>query len=118
MLPMRKSGKWSVNEMKDRAQYLLKEVGLESKTHRKANQLSGGEQQRVAVARSLSNFPRIVLADEPTGNLDTKNSHLVFDLMKKIAHEKDGPAMLVVTHNPTIAEASDVVLRMEDGQFI
>jgi lipoprotein-releasing system ATP-binding protein len=117
MLPMRKSGDKSAAVMRDRAHQLLKEVGLDNKVDRRANHLSGGEQQRVAVARALANSPSVVLADEPTGNLDSTNSHKVFDLMTRIAREEN-LSMLVVTHNPAIAQASDIVLRMEDGLFV
>jgi lipoprotein-releasing system ATP-binding protein len=117
MLPMRKAGSMTLPAMRDRAHRLLTEVGLGEKTQRKANHLSGGEQQRVAVARALANSPRVVLADEPTGNLDSHNSHKVFDLMIRIIREEN-LSLVVVTHNPEIAKASDVVLRMEDGNFI
>lgn len=117
ILPMRKLGKLSEEAMHARAQMLLKEVGLGEKTHRLATQLSGGEQQRVAVARSLANNPAVVLADEPTGNLDAKNSNLVFDLLYRLAHEQ-GQAVLMVTHNTDIAQRCDVTFRMKDGEFV
>ncbi len=117
MLPMRKLGKLSNKEMRDRAHELLGEVGLGNKTHRLATQLSGGEQQRVAIARSLANAPAIILADEPTGNLDVTNSNLVFDLLCKIARER-GQTVLMVTHNPDLAKRTDILLRMQDGLFI
>jgi lipoprotein-releasing system ATP-binding protein len=117
MLPMRKLGKLSPKEMRDRAHELLGDVGLGNKTHRLATQLSGGEQQRVAIARSLANAPAIILADEPTGNLDVTNSNLVFDLLCKLARER-GQTVLMVTHNPDLAKRTDVLLRMQDGQFL
>ena len=117
MLPMRKLGEASDEAMRERAAMLLGEVGLQDKTHRLATQLSGGEQQRVAVARSLANNPAVVLADEPTGNLDAENSNLVFELLYKLAHEK-GQAILMVTHNPEIAKRCDTTLRMRDGEFM
>jgi len=116
MLPMQKLGKLSPSEMVDRAHLLLKEVGLRDKSHRLATQLSGGEQQRVAVARALANNPAVILADEPTGNLDVRNSQLVFDLLYRLAHEQ-GQAILMVTHNPEIANRCDATLRMMDGEF-
>lgn len=117
MLPMRKLGTIPRDEMESRAKGLLEDVGLGNKTHRLANQLSGGEQQRVAIARALANHPSLILADEPTGNLDVKNSDTVFKLMYELAHEK-GQSVLMVTHNPDIAERCDEVLRMQDGEFI
>ncbi|OUW17273.1 MAG: ABC transporter ATP-binding protein [Opitutales bacterium TMED158] len=117
MLPMRKLGRLSQREMEERAHVLLKDVGLGDKTHRLPSQLSGGEQQRVAIARSLANMPGVLLADEPTGNLDVKNSMMVFDSLTRLAKEK-GQAVLLVTHNPELAEKCDRILRMQDGQFI
>lgn len=116
ILPMQKRGERSVKEMKERANELLDAVGLGGKIHRQANHLSGGEQQRVAIARALANSPRVILADEPTGNLDTKTSEKVFHLMKEIVYN-ERLTLLVVTHNPEIADESDFVLRMQDGQF-
>ena len=117
MMPMRKLGRLSVPQMVDRAQMLLSSVGLGEKTHRLATQLSGGEQQRVAIARALANQPSILLADEPTGNLDVKNSAMVFDLMTKLAKE-NGQAIILVTHNPEIAGRCDLVRPMRDGVFV
>src|SRR5207247_10952289 len=81
MIPMRRLSRLSPNEMRDRAEMLLDAVGLGDKLQRPSRHLSGGEQQRVAIARSLANDPNVILADEPTGNLDTKNSHRAFDLL-------------------------------------
>lgn len=117
MMPMRKLGRLGAAAMEDRARALLRDVGLESKTHRLGTQLSGGEQQRVAIARALANEPTIILADEPTGNLDVKNSGMIFDLLTRLAKE-NGQAVLLVTHNPDIAERCDHVLPMRDGLFI
>lgn len=117
MLPMRKLGLWSVSEMQDRAHALLSSVGLGAKTHRLGNQLSGGEQQRVAIARALANEPSILLADEPTGNLDVRNSAMVFDLLTGLARQ-NGQAIVVVTHNPELASRCDHTLPMRDGQFV
>jgi len=117
MLPMRKLVRLSKKEMRDRARQLLEEVGLGDKTQRLSTHLSGGEQQRVAIARSLANAPAIILADEPTGNLDVKNSNLVFELLCTLAREK-GQTVLMVTHNPDLAKRTDILLRMQDGQFI
>ena len=117
MMPMRKLGRLSPEAMTDRAHQLLSSVGLGEKTHRLGTQLSGGEQQRVAVARALANQPAIILADEPTGNLDVKNSALVFDLLTRLAKE-NGQAVILVTHNPDIAARCDFTRPMRDGLFI
>jgi lipoprotein-releasing system ATP-binding protein len=117
MMPMRKLGRLAPDEMAERARLLLAAVGLGEKTHRRPTQLSGGEQQRVAIARALANQPAILLADEPTGNLDQANSALVFDLLMRLAKE-NGQAIVLVTHNPDIANRCDVVRPMRDGGFV
>jgi lipoprotein-releasing system ATP-binding protein len=117
MMPMRKLGRLAESEMHDRATQLLAAVGLGDKTHRLGSQLSGGEQQRVAIARALANAPAIILADEPTGNLDQRNSGIVFDLLTRLAKE-NGQAVIIVTHNPEIASRCDAVRPMRDGVFV
>jgi lipoprotein-releasing system ATP-binding protein len=117
MMPMRKLGKLTQDQMVTRATQLLQSVGLGEKTHRLGTQLSGGEQQRVAVARALANQPAIILADEPTGNLDVTNSGIVFDLLTRLAKE-NGQAVILVTHNPEIAARCDVRRPMRDGLFV
>ncbi len=117
LLPMRKLGRLSPEHMEARAHQLLADVGLGEKTKRLATQLSGGEQQRVAIARALANAPSIVLADEPTGNLDQRNSAQVFDLLCRLARD-NGQAVVLVTHNPEIAQRCDVVRPMRDGLFL
>ena len=117
MMPMRKLGRLAPDAMKARAHALLESVGLGAKTHRLGTQLSGGEQQRVAIARALANEPSIILADEPTGNLDVKNSGLVFDLLTRLAKE-NGQAVVLVTHNPEIAQRCDLTRPMRDGVFV
>jgi len=101
-----------------RAKELLESVGIDEEKHKRypAN-LSGGEQQRVAIARSLSSGARVILADEPTGNLDKENGEAVIAILRKLAHE-DGYCVIVVTHNMEIAEASDVVFQMSDGLLV
>jgi len=116
-LPMQRAGSYSRADMNERAAYLLELVGLGDKMHRSANHLSGGEQQRVAIARALANAPRLLLADEPTGNLDTVNSNRIFDVLQMIARET-GLALLIVTHNSQIGEASDHVFSMKDGNLV
>lgn len=117
MMPMRKLGRLSPAAMEARARALLDSVGLGAKTHRLGTQLSGGEQQRVAIARALANQPTILLADEPTGNLDVKNSFMVFDLLTRLAKEQ-GQAVVLVTHNPEIAQRCDFTRPMRDGLFV
>lgn len=106
----------SKNEVKQRAEELLKILGLSQRLENKPNQLSGGEQQRVAVARALINKPDIVFADEPTGNLDTANAkelhQLFFDLRKEF-----NQTFLIVTHNEELAQLSDRTLTMKDGKM-
>ena len=103
--------------MNARARHLLGEVGLGDKTHRLGTQLSGGEQQRVAIARALANQPSIILADEPTGNLDVRNSAIVFALLTRLAKE-NGQAVILVPHNPDIANRCDHRRPMRDGVFV
>lgn len=117
MIPMRRLGQLSEIAMRERAAELLGAVDLSDKLDRPSRHLSGGEQQRVAIARALANDPRVILADEPTGNLDTKNSQRAFDLLQKIVQEKQ-KALLLVTHNPLIAEACDWIHEMKDGRII
>jgi len=114
---MRKLGRLSQPEMLDRAAYLLDAVGLGTKLQRPSRHLSGGEQQRVAIARALANDPRVILADEPTGNLDTANSERAFDLLKRLVREGD-KALFLVTHNQQIAEACDWIHEMQDGRIV
>jgi len=116
LLPMRKLGRLDADAMQKRALQLLSDVGLGDKGHRLAHQLSGGEQQRVAIARALANDPALLLADEPTGNLDVENSNHIFNILTELARR--GHTVLVVTHNPELANRADKILRMQDGKFI
>lgn len=93
---------------------VLAHVGLSHRLHNFPAQLSGGEQQRVAIARALASGARVILADEPTGNLDTANGDRVMEILQRLAHE-EGYCVVVVTHDMSIAEAADQVLRMKDG---
>jgi len=117
MIPMRKLGQLSDAQMRDRAAELLNGVGLGDKLRRPSRHLSGGEQQRVAIARALANDPRVILADEPTGNLDTANSERAFELLQNLVHGR-GKALLLATHNPAIAEACDWIHEMKDGRIV
>jgi len=103
-------------EMRQRAGALLERVGLGDRLHDRVTDLSGGQQQRVAVARSLSMSPALVLADEPTGNLDTKSGDQVFDLLRQFNRER-GTAFLIVTHDPRLAARCDRVLELVDGRI-
>jgi lipoprotein-releasing system ATP-binding protein len=117
MIPMRRLGRLSPKEMADRASALLDAVGLGSKLLRPSRHLSGGEQQRVAIARALANDPRVILADEPTGNLDTRNSERAFELLQRLVREGN-KALFLVTHNQLIAEACDWIHEMQDGRIV
>ncbi|MEE9529593.1 MAG: ABC transporter ATP-binding protein [Syntrophobacteria bacterium] len=101
-------------EKKERGEYLLKKVHLDHRLRHKPSELSGGEQQRVAIARALANDPAILLADEPTGNLDTKTGRVIYELLREIAEEK---TVIVVTHDEHIAENADKVIHISDGQL-
>ena len=105
----------SADEAKKTAHEKLKDVGLNSSYYKRLPaMLSGGEQQRVAIARALVSSARIILADEPTGNLDTENSEIVFSLLQRLAHE-EGYCIIVVTHDLAIADKADEVLHLKDG---
>jgi lipoprotein-releasing system ATP-binding protein len=117
MVPMRRLGRLTGSEMRDRSAQLLEAVGLGSKLARSTRHLSGGEQQRVAVARALANDPRVILADEPTGNLDSKNSMRAFELLQEMV-VRGSKALLLVTHNPAIARACDWIHEMQDGRIV
>ena len=107
-----------VSDAKKIAEDKLRAVGLdETYFKRLPAMLSGGEQQRVAIARALASDARIILADEPTGNLDTENSEIVIDLLQKLAHE-EGYCVIVVTHDLSIADKADEVLRLKDGALM
>ena len=117
MIPMRQLGRWQEAEMRARGADLLDAVGLGDKINRPSRALSGGEQQRVAIARALANDPQVILADEPTGNLDTANSNRVFALLTNLV-KRENKALLLVTHNPAIAEACDWTHTMRDGLIV
>jgi putative ABC transport system ATP-binding protein len=106
--------KW---EAEDRARRLLEMVGLKDRLKNKPSELSGGEQQRVAIARSLANDPEIILGDEPTGNLDTKTGQLVLNILSELNH-KEGYTIVVVTHDPRIAQYTDKIIRLLDGRVV
>src|SRR3954471_20453895 len=115
-LPMLKAARLKRRDAMDRAYELLKRFGLESKATRRANRLSGGEQQRVAIARALANEPAVLLADEPTGNLDRKNSELVARIFEELS--ANGQAIVIVTHDVTLAQRARRMITMEDGMIV
>jgi len=117
MIPMRRLGQLTEADMRDRSAALLEAVDLGDKLDRLSRHLSGGEQQRVAIARALANDPQVILADEPTGNLDTRNSQRAFELLANLVREQQ-KALLLVTHNRFIADACDWVHEMKDGRII
>lgn len=104
------------DEAEKRAQELLEELGLENRMHHKPNALSGGEQQRVAVARALINKPKLVLADEPSGNLDSENAKQLHELFFQL-RDKTQCSFVIVTHNNTLAAKADRVIRLNDGHI-
>ena len=106
----------STNERKKRAYEMLKMVGLEDKWKNNPNQLSGGQQQRVAIARALSVNPPIILGDEPTGNLDTKNSISIIDLLYDF-NQKTGKTIILITHDPVVATRASRVITFKDGRI-
>ncbi|MBB3955367.1 ABC transporter ATP-binding protein [Novosphingobium sediminicola] len=117
MLPLRRLGRLSSREVEARANSLLADVGLAEKGWKLPEKLSGGERQRVAIARALANNPRLVLGDEPTGNLDSVNSARVVDMFRALAHEQ-GRAVVCVTHDMGIADLADIRVSMLDGRVI
>ncbi|KAB2928545.1 MAG: ABC transporter ATP-binding protein [Dechloromonas sp.] len=117
MLPMLAARGRPDGEMRQRASDLLSQVGLGERQHHPASQLSGGQQQRVAIARALVMRPSLVLADEPTGNLDTQSADGVFALMRTI-NEQQGTSFLVVTHDPRLAGRCDRQIELVDGRIV
>lgn len=103
-------------EREERAKELLRSVGLEKEMNRKPNEMSGGQQQRVAIARALANNPKILLCDEPTGNLDTKSGEQVMEIIRH-QNEELGVTVILVTHDPSLAKYADRVIRLRDGKI-
>ncbi len=117
MLPGLKMNKFPENEVEKRARERLRMLDIEKLAHKSPNQLSGGEKQRVAIARALINDPHIIMGDEPTGNLDKKNTEVVFEIFQRLAKDF-GQTLLVVTHDPAFAEKTQRIIQMEDGKII
>ncbi len=116
MLPMTFVGNLSPRERQRRAAQLLESVGLGARLHHLPSELSGGERQRVAIARALANDPKIILADEPTGNLDTKTGQAILDLFVEL--HKGGRTIVVVTHDATVASHARRILKLLDGKIV
>lgn len=116
-LPGLKLDRYSEEEVEHKAMERLKTLNIQHLALKKANQLSGGEKQRVAIARALINDPVIIMGDEPTGNLDKKNSEIVFDIFKRMSEEVK-QTLLIVTHDPGFAQKTNRIIEMEDGQII
>jgi lipoprotein-releasing system ATP-binding protein len=117
MIPALRLGKYSYKEIEQRAYDKLKMFGVEDQALKQANKLSGGQQQRVAIARALINDPTIIMGDEPTGNLDSKNTSIVFDLFQKLTKEF-GQTIITVTHDEDFARRSDRIIEMRDGMIV
>ena len=117
MLPGLKLNKFSRDEVENKAMEKLKILGIEKLARKKANHLSGGEKQRVAIARALINDPHIIMGDEPTGNLDKKNSDVVLNIFKELKSSLN-QTLLIVTHDQSFADQTDRTIRMEDGKII
>ncbi len=116
-MPAIKLGKYTQKEIDARAMEKLKMLGLEDQAYKRANKLSGGQQQRVAIARALINDPKIIMGDEPTGNLDSKNSLIVFDILKELK-ENFKQSILVVTHDMNFANKTDRIITLRDGEVV
>ena len=117
MIPALRLGNYSKKEIEERAYEKLKLLGLQDQALKTASKLSGGQQQRVAIARALINDPLIIMGDEPTGNLDSKNSDIVFDTFQMLAHEQN-QTIIAVTHDNDFANKSDRIIEMMDGKII
>lgn len=115
MLPM-VYARLASRKRKPKALELLKRMGVDERAHYRLNQISGGQTQRVAVARALANDPSLILADEPTGNLDTQSSQVVIDKLKEL--NNNGVTIIIVTHNPEIAAQTDRIIEIRDGKIV
>lgn len=117
MIPALRLGKHSREEIEHKAYEKLEMLGLKEVALKQASKLSGGQQQRVAIARALINDPKIIMGDEPTGNLDSKNTEIVFDIFKQLTNEF-GQTIIAVTHDNDFAKSSDRTIEMMDGKII
>ena len=114
LIPMEILG---LSDSRERARQLVRDVGLENRGHHYPAELSGGEQQRVAIARAFANSPTILLADEPTGNLDSKNGEHIFELMTKL-HRQNNATLVLVTHDRMLADSADRQIILKDGSVV
>jgi lipoprotein-releasing system ATP-binding protein len=117
MIPAEKLAKYSYSEIEDRAYEKLKWLGMAEFALKQSSKLSGGQQQRVAIARALINDPAIIMGDEPTGNLDSANTKIVFDILQDLSKNKK-QTIIAVTHDPEFAAACDRIIEMKDGEII
>jgi len=117
MIPALKLGKLSEKEIEERAYQKLEILGLKDQALKPASKLSGGQQQRVAIARALINDPLIIMGDEPTGNLDSKNTDIVFDIFQDLKRNY-GQTIIAVTHDDDFAKKSDRIIEMKDGEIL
>jgi lipoprotein-releasing system ATP-binding protein len=117
MLPGIKANKVSEQELEHHAYELLKKLGIEQLAHKMAYKVSGGEKQRIAIARAMINDPLILMCDEPTGNLDSKNTDIVFEIFNELVQDF-GKTLLVVTHDQNFADHTQRIIMMEDGRII
>jgi lipoprotein-releasing system ATP-binding protein len=117
MIPAEKLGKFSYEEIEEQAYKKLELLGIKEQALKPASKLSGGQQQRVAIARALINSPKIIMCDEPTGNLDSKNTQIVFDMFREITKEFN-QTIIAVTHDNDFAKASDRTIELADGKII
>ena len=117
MIPALKLGKFTHEEVEHQAYERLEMLGIKDQALKPASKLSGGQQQRVAIARALINNPKIIMCDEPTGNLDSKNTQIVFDIFKQITKEFN-QTIIAVTHDNDFAKASDRTIELADGKII
>lgn len=117
MIPALKLGKYSLKEIEEKAYHKLEILGLADQALKSASKLSGGQQQRVAIARALINDPLIIMGDEPTGNLDSKNTNNVFEIFQKLTQDF-GQTIIAVTHDDDFARKSDRIIEMKDGEIL
>jgi lipoprotein-releasing system ATP-binding protein len=116
-MPAIKLAKYPQEQIDEMAMEKLKMLGLEDQAHKRANKLSGGQQQRVAIARALINNPKIIMGDEPTGNLDSKNSETVFEIFRELK-EKHNQSILIVTHDMNFANRTERIITLHDGEVV